>query len=119
MNGQMPYEAFHGIKPSISQLKPLGGKRLIHIEKAQRPAGSKLLPRAEKDIFVGYTKVNHHYRIFILEKNQVAVSADVKFSSSPIEKIYTVPVLVELEFSGTESNFQLSLKKDKAWINQK
>ncbi|KAI0992827.1 hypothetical protein K3495_g15357 [Podosphaera aphanis] len=79
VNGQTPYEAFHGTKPSISHLQPFGRECYVHIPMAKQPSGSKLLPKAEKGIFVGYTKVDHHYRIFAPEKRKLIISADVTF----------------------------------------
>lgn len=46
---------------------------------AKRPSGCKLLPNAEKGIFVGYTKTDHQYRIFVPARKQIVISADVKF----------------------------------------
>ncbi|KAI0994735.1 hypothetical protein K3495_g13446 [Podosphaera aphanis] len=80
VNRQTPYEAFHGQKPSIIHLQPFGRDCVVHIPLDKRPSGSKLLSRADKGIFVGYTDVDHQYRIFILDKRHIVVSADVKFS---------------------------------------
>lgn len=46
---------------------------------AKRPSGCKLLPNAEKGIFVGYTKTDHQYRIFVPARKQIVILADVKF----------------------------------------
>lgn len=51
----------------------------MHIPVAKRPPGSKILPRAEEGMFVGYTEADHQYRIFVSEKKQIVISADVKF----------------------------------------
>ncbi|KAI0993409.1 hypothetical protein K3495_g14775, partial [Podosphaera aphanis] len=79
VNGQTPYEAFHGEKPTINHLRPFGQECYVHIPKAARPSGSKLLPRATRGIFVGYTKVSHQYRIFNPQDKRIIRSADVKF----------------------------------------
>ena len=55
-NMTRPQEAFWGIKPTISHLQPFGKECYTHIPENRRPAGSKLLPRAEKGLFVGYTE---------------------------------------------------------------
>ena len=92
--GQTPYEAFHGKKPTIEHLQPFGQECYVHIPKAKRPSGSKLLPRAVKGLFVGYTKVPHHYQIFIPAANHVVVSTDVLFApyvAKRIENIINVP----------------------------
>lgn len=79
VNGKTPYEAFHGVKPSILHLQPFGRECYVHIPSAKRPSGSKFLQRAEKGIFVGYTKTTQHYRIYVHEKRRIIVSADVEF----------------------------------------
>ncbi|CAJ2645143.1 unnamed protein product [Trifolium pratense] len=79
VSGQTPYEAFYKQKPTINHLQPFGRQCYVHIPKAKRSSGCKLLPRAEKGIFVGYTNVLHQYRIFIPENGRIVVSADVRF----------------------------------------
>ena len=79
VKGQTPYEAFYGSKPTIHHLQPFGRECYIHIPKDKRPPGSKLSPRAQRGLFVGYTNVNHHYRVFIPQDKRTAVSGDVFF----------------------------------------
>ena len=79
VNGKTPYEAFHGHKPSITHLQPFGRECFVHIPVAKRLPGNKLHPKAQKGIFVGYTEVSHHYRIFVHEKRQIVISPDVIF----------------------------------------
>lgn len=86
INGMTPHEAFYSKKPSISYLQPFGRKCYVHIPNEKRGTGNKLLPRAEKGIFVGYTKVAHHYRIFVPEKKHTYVSANVEFLPFTLEQ---------------------------------
>ncbi|KAI0991251.1 hypothetical protein K3495_g16936, partial [Podosphaera aphanis] len=79
VSGQTPYEAFHGVKPSLKHLKPFGGKCYLHIPKAKLPSGSKLLPRAELGVFVGYGGIEHHYKVYTPSNRQSTISADVSF----------------------------------------
>lgn len=79
VENKTPYEALHGEKPVIDHLQPFGTKCFVHIPKAKRTAGSKLNPRAELGMFVGYTETMHQYRIFIPENGKVTVTADVSF----------------------------------------
>jgi hypothetical protein len=51
----------------------------MHIPRDKRPPGMKLSPRAQRGIFIGYTNVNHHYRVFLPEESRTAVSGDVFF----------------------------------------
>jgi len=79
LSGRTPYEAFYKAKLTISHLQPLGRKCYRHIPKAKRGPGSKLLPRAQNGLFVGYTNVSHQYRVFIPKEKRTTVSADVPF----------------------------------------
>lgn len=74
-----PHEAFHQEKPSLDHLQPFGRPCFVHIPRAVRVSGGKLQNRAQKGIFVGYTSVKHHYRIFLPEQQRVLVSSDVVF----------------------------------------
>ena len=66
VKGMTPYEAFYGKKPTISHLQPFGKACYVHIPEDRRPSGSKLLPRAEKGVFFGYTDSSSIYKIHIL-----------------------------------------------------
>ncbi|KAI1003284.1 hypothetical protein K3495_g4916 [Podosphaera aphanis] len=91
VNGQTPYEAFYGKKPSIMNFQSFGRECYVHIPSAKRPAGSKLPQRAEKGLFVGYTKVPQQYRIYVPEKRKICVSADVEFKPFSASKTETEP----------------------------
>ena len=52
-----------GRKPTISHMKPFGAICYVHIPEEKRPSGSKLDPRAEKAIFLGYTDTHKIYRM--------------------------------------------------------
>jgi hypothetical protein len=82
---QTPYEAFRGEKPTIQHLPPFGRECYIHIQVEKRPPGSKLLPRAEKGIFVGYTESIHIYKVFVPSRKHLFTSRDVKFPTSNSE----------------------------------
>lgn len=107
VSGQTPYEAFYKQKPTINHLQPFGRQCYVHIPKAKRSSGSKLLPRAEKGIFVGYTNVLHQYRIFTPENGRIVVSADVKF-----------PPLYEANDSLTISSTHQQLNPDTQQTNR-
>ena len=79
----IPFEVFHCKKPSISHLQPFGRKCFIYIPKERRLPGSKLMPRAEEGIFVGYTDTSSIYKVHIpAHSHTFIVSAlDVKFES--------------------------------------
>lgn len=46
---------------------------------AQLPLGSKLLPRAELGVFVGYGAIEHHYKVYTPSNRQLTTSADFSF----------------------------------------
>src|SRR5258705_268540 len=78
-----PFEAFHRKKPSISHLQPFGRKCFIHIPEERRLPGSKLMPRAEEGIFLGYTDTPTIYKVHILARSHTFIvsALDVKFES--------------------------------------
>src|SRR5258706_12270259 len=78
-----PFEAFHCKKPSISHLQPFGRKCFIHIPEEKRLPGSKLMPRAEEGIFLGYTDTPSVYKVHILARSHTFIvsALDVKFES--------------------------------------
>jgi len=79
-----PYQALYGRKPSIKHPQPFGRRCYVHIPGEIRPSGSKLLARSIEGIFVGYTKSNQIYRIWIPSKpNQIRESRDVRFAPIP------------------------------------
>ena len=58
-----PYEVFHGQKPDIGHMHLFGAICYVHIPVERRPSGSKLDPRAEKAIFLGYNDTVKLYRV--------------------------------------------------------
>lgn len=77
--GETPFEALFGIKPSITHLQPFGRPCYVHVPKAKRLVHNKFQARAQNGLFVGYTKVNHHLRVFLPDLKRTVVSADVRF----------------------------------------
>ena len=85
VKNRTPYEAFRDEKPSIQHLHPFGSECYVHIPTERRPPGSKLLPRAEKGIFVGYPNDSIHLlKIYFPTRNkiQISPSRDVSFAPS-------------------------------------
>jgi len=130
---QTPYEAFYGQKPTVHHLQPFGRECYLHIPEERRR--NKLSPRAELGIFVGYTNVNHHYRVYSPSRNHTYVSADVFFpplktegvsdkSSNPISALRrSLPDPVTVQPSSSSStDLQYPLNKngfptDEMWIS--
>jgi hypothetical protein len=76
-----PHEAFFGSKPDISVLRAFGSTAFVHIPKERRE--SKLLPRAEKGIMVGYPEYGKGYRI-LMPDGGIVMSRHVTFDESKI-----------------------------------
>src|SRR5258705_12033344 len=87
-------EAFHRKKPSISHLQPFGRKCFIHIPEERRLPGSKLMPRAEEGIFLGYTDTPSIYKVHILARSHTFIVSvlDVKFESVTADSRSTTEV---------------------------
>jgi len=89
-----PYPALHGKKPSIKHLQPFGRQCYVHIPEEIRPSGSKLLARSVEGIFIGYTKSNQIYCIWIPSKpNQIRESRDARFALIPEKSVSFDPEL--------------------------
>src|SRR5258705_5311239 len=97
-----PFEAFHHKKPSISHLQPFGRKCFIHIPKERRLPGSKLMPRAEEGIFLGYTDTPNIYKVHILARSHTFIvsALDVKFefvtADSEVTPTEVIPTISEV-----------------------
>ena len=80
---KIPYELFYGQHPPLDYLRSFGTPCIIHIMPEERPSGSKLLPRGREGIICGYTDSNKLYRVYFKDTQQVKVSRDVTFPSTP------------------------------------
>ena len=58
-----PFQAMFNWKSAISHMRPFGAKCYVHILEEKRPSGSKMDPRAETAIFIGYTGSHKIYRV--------------------------------------------------------
>lgn len=78
-----PFEAYFGVPPSVSHLRPFGCPTYVHIP---APSRKKLDPKVLKDIFLGYSDESKAFRIWISDKSQVVTSRDVIFDEDHIVK---------------------------------
>jgi len=62
-------------QPSISHLEPFGSYYYIHILEEKRSSSSKLQPRAEREIFIGYSESPNIYKVQLLNKQIFMVHA--------------------------------------------
>jgi hypothetical protein len=76
VHGMTPKEKFIGKKPNVSHLRVFGCIRYVHVPDEKR---SKLDPKAEKCIFIGYSLEQKGYRCFNPSIQKLQVSRDVVF----------------------------------------
>lgn len=71
-----PFEAWHGYKPEVSHLRVFA---YVHIEKDER---SKLDPKSQKCVFLGYGTNFKGYRLYDMEKQTLCHSRNVRFDET-------------------------------------
>jgi len=76
VHGMTPEEKFTGKKPDVSHLRVFGCIAYVHVPDEKR---SKLDPKAEKCIFIGYSSEQKGYRCFNPSTRKWQVSRDVVF----------------------------------------
>jgi len=76
VHGMTPEEKFTSKKPNVSHLRVFGYIAYVHVPDEKR---SKLDPKAEKCIFIGYSLEQKGYRCFNLSIRKLQVSIDVVF----------------------------------------
>jgi hypothetical protein len=67
----IPFEHFHGKRPTLSHLTPFGRKCVVHMREAGCSSRSKHLPHAGSSIIFGYTSSPKVYRVFTLDDEYV------------------------------------------------
>ena len=76
VHGMTPEQKFTGIKPNIAHLKVFGCIAYVHVPDEVR---TKLDPKAEKCIFIGYSLEQKGYRCYNPTTREMRVSRDVVF----------------------------------------
>jgi len=74
VHGMTLEEKFTGKKPDVSHLRVFGCIAYVHVPDEKR---SKLDPKAEKCIFIGYSSEQKGYRCFSPSTRKLQVSRDV------------------------------------------
>lgn len=74
-----PYQAWHGQKPQVHQLKVFGCVAYAHILKQER---EKFDEKGVKNIFVGYSNESKGYHLYNPKTNKIVISRDVIFDES-------------------------------------
>ena len=110
LDGITPFEALYQYKPEIGHLRAFGASCYVHIPKEKRPSGSKLHPRAELAIFVGYTTTPTIYKIQTTNKHIHTVPAkECYFTTAEEPSINNdsqliPPVTLDMEITTSTSN---------------
>jgi hypothetical protein len=76
IHGMTPEEKFTGKKPDVSHFKVFGCIAYVHVPDEKR---SKLDPKTEKCIFIGYSLKQKGYRCFNPSIRKLQVNRDVVF----------------------------------------
>lgn len=76
VNGKTPFEAWHGFKPNLKNIKIFGCLCFTHVPQVKR---DKLDKKAEPGIFIGYSNSSKAYRIFQPRSEKILISRDVVF----------------------------------------
>ncbi|KAG8496293.1 hypothetical protein CXB51_009141 [Gossypium anomalum] len=76
-----PFEAWYGLKPSVSHLKVFGCVCYVVVP-AER--GTKLEERSVPCIFVGYSSDKKGYRVYDPSTRKILVSRDIRFDEKKI-----------------------------------
>ncbi|WRX07954.1 Integrase [Theobroma cacao] len=76
-----PYEAWYNVKPIVDHLKVFGCICYVHVPEAKK---TKLEPRAELRVFLGYSLQSKGYRVFNLSSKKVQAARDIRFD----EQVY-------------------------------
>jgi hypothetical protein len=76
VHGMTPEENFIGKKPDVSHLRVFGCIAYVHVPDEKR---SKLNPKVEKCIFIGYSLKQKGYKCFNPSTRKLQVSRDVVF----------------------------------------
>jgi hypothetical protein len=79
--GVTPFEVWTGRKPSLAHVQVWKCDAYVHIPKGNR---SKLQPKSEKGIFMGYSNQSKAYRVWIQSKQKFTESRDVAFNESSV-----------------------------------
>lgn len=74
VNEKTPIEAWSGIQPSANHLKFFGSICYSHVPSVKR---SKLEPKGELGIFIGYSSQAKGYRVFNLQTKSISIRRDV------------------------------------------
>lgn len=74
-----PYEALHGLKPSVSHFKVFGCLCYSHISKDER---QKLDSKSIMCVFLGYSSESKAYRVYDLNRKKTILTRDVIFNEN-------------------------------------
>ena len=105
--GITPYEALYIAKPSTSHLRPFYAKCYAHIDKKERPSGSKLEPGSIEERLAGYTDCGKIFYIYFPLNYKVDTVRQVRFELSSYTSVDVHPPPLSSDLA---DNHELSSK---------
>ena len=79
VQGMTPFEAWHGKKPSVDNLRVFGCDAYAHIPKEERGKCDK---KARKCVLLGYGAETKGYRLYEVKDRKIVYSRDVQFNEN-------------------------------------
>ena len=79
LDGRTPYEVWYGEPPDVSYFQRFGSQVYVLDKKLGK---SKLDPRSETGLFLGYSSESKAYRVWLPEQKKVTIARDVRFIGS-------------------------------------
>ncbi|KAG8481821.1 hypothetical protein CXB51_027173 [Gossypium anomalum] len=99
-----PFEAWHGLKPTVSHLKIFGCVCYVLVPAERR---TKLEKRSVPCIFVGYSSDKKGYRVYDPSTRKILVSRDIRFDEERTWN-WDGSNVCQLEEDSAESNLELA-----------
>jgi len=81
LDGETPFEKWHGVRPSISHMRIFGAHAFMFIPKELR---TNLDPKSTRRIFMGYSQESKAYRIWVNSSQKIVESRDVIFNETSV-----------------------------------
>jgi hypothetical protein len=83
LHGRSPFEAWHGVRPSVSHMRIFGADAYMFVPDELR---TKLAPKSNRGIFMGYSQNSKAYRIWLNDKQKIAESRNVLFDEASVTR---------------------------------
>ena len=95
--GKTPYECLTGIKPNLSNMHVFGSLCYAYVQNT-----TKLDPRAEKGIYVGYDRASHAFLVYCPQVKTVTKVRCVKFTEN-FDNVHNVRLIKYIQYTRLKS----------------